>query len=377
MVRSCNSYIEVTTLATGKYHDQEINVCPAFQRGSEHKGIWTKTEKRKYIQSLLQNFPTGILVLVKSTGSNKFDVLDGANRFRAIRDYKQDKFEVEYDNNNNKKMSNFKNLDAETRAQFNNMHIPVQFITIENTDPASIISEMFINLNVSAKSLVAGELLNAHGYRGDCCEIELAKALINEMKVHDESPFNFTSYNLDAIKINWAKAMGQLCALPRYQNMSMMIALIISAKTSTYAHFDNKYETQINHFQDRGIDFDFTEVIKKLNQFIDIMNKLKVMHAPKVMGKITKGMPIKKNISAIWKTICENEMDEQMEQKFIEFYTVKFKSQEIHDEYKEILNRGGDSRATTTKIQVVIDFIKKKTTTDVEEKEPSSFEQLD
>ena len=373
MVRSCNSYIEVTTLATGKYHDQEINVCPAFQRGSVHKGIWSKTEQRKYIQSLLQNFPTGILVLVKSTGSNKFDVLDGANRFRAIRDYKQDKFEVEYnnkqDNNNNKKMSNFKNLDAETRAQFNNMHIPVQFITIENTDPGSIISEMFINLNVSAKPLVPGELLNAHGYRGDCCEIELAKGLISEMEVHAECQFEFTSYDIDSIKYSWGEAMGELFALPRYQNMSIMIAFIISAKTSNYANFDNKYETQKTYFQDRGKDYDFTDVIKKLKQFIDIMNKLNVKHVPRVMGKINKGMPIKKNISAIWKTICENEMNEQMEKKFIEFYTVKCKSKEIHDEYKEILNRGGDSRATTTKIQVVIDFIKEKTTTDVEDNE--------
>ena len=97
--------------------------------------------------------------------------MDGGNRIRALRDYKEDKF---VDLNGNK----YTQLSERERAEFDTILIPCQEITIERHDPDVTISDMFIRLNTKTNPLRHGELFKAHGHRGDIWQIEMAKKFI-------------------------------------------------------------------------------------------------------------------------------------------------------------------------------------------------------
>ena len=46
------------------YPGEQVIINPAFQRGDEETGVWSKKDKQYFIDSLIQSFPTGIITFI-------------------------------------------------------------------------------------------------------------------------------------------------------------------------------------------------------------------------------------------------------------------------------------------------------------------------
>src|SRR5690606_28562474 len=81
------------------YNHGLLNLNPGFQRDS----VWSVNDRKKLIQSILQNYPIPSIFLYKSTddnGRHKYDVLDGKQRIESVlmfigaNSFKNKRFEV-------------------------------------------------------------------------------------------------------------------------------------------------------------------------------------------------------------------------------------------------------------------------------------------
>jgi uncharacterized protein with ParB-like and HNH nuclease domain len=67
------------------YQENRLNLEPGFQRQS----VWSLADRKKLIQSVLQNYPVPSVFLYKTVdeyGRLKFDVLDGKQRLESASD---------------------------------------------------------------------------------------------------------------------------------------------------------------------------------------------------------------------------------------------------------------------------------------------------
>ncbi|HRH64780.1 MAG TPA: DUF262 domain-containing protein [Bacteroidia bacterium] len=65
------------------FTQKRLNLEPGFQRQS----VWSVNDRKKLIQSLLQNYPVPSIFLYKMTDSRgrlKYDVLDGKQRIGSV-----------------------------------------------------------------------------------------------------------------------------------------------------------------------------------------------------------------------------------------------------------------------------------------------------
>ena len=310
---------------------ESIVISSDFQRGDEETGVWTSSSGSNLIDSIQRNFPIGNITLVKEHQSTQpWMVLDGGNRSRSIRDY--------YLNNlTDENGLKFDDLDADEKAKLKNIYIQITWITIEYTDPPDTISKMFTRLNTSACNLSHGELIKAHGWKGNVPEIEMAKAIIR-----DGWNFNDSDERITALHNKW-KGIGET---KRCDNLAMLCGFIISAKTSKFDNYRNEYckisskftNPSASHEDDMN-DEKKTLVINKLNEFLDIMNKIPTKSS---MGRIKKGMYPKTNVSPIWKRICEGTMTTEFKKKLIKFYKKMDNDPQLFERYKNTFACNGN-----------------------------------
>ncbi len=64
------------------YKSKKLNLNPPYQRND----IWTDNDKKYLIDSIVKNYPIQNFYIRKST-SNKYDIIDGQQRIRAIMGY--------------------------------------------------------------------------------------------------------------------------------------------------------------------------------------------------------------------------------------------------------------------------------------------------
>ena len=354
-----NLFKKNTNLNGDIYEGERISIESDFQRGDEETGVWEKKRKQAYIDSLHRNYPTGILTFVKDHGSatayqEKWATLDGGNRFRAIRDYMIDKFDV-----NGKKYSE---LEPHEKAVFDNMLIPCQWLNIERNDPPETIAEMFTRLNTSAKSLSQGELIKAHGWKGNVPEIELAKAFVLDRwnpTLTDENTFENFIELLTKLRIKWSECFGELTETKRCDTLAMICGFIISAKTSQFIHFDKRYETIKNTLSVNMLSKEeFLKIFIKLSKLLSIVEKI---NFKTMLGRFSKGTPSQKNIAPIWKRICEETDYEGFDNKIIYFYNTIGEDEDRYNEFVRISEKGGNSETSCGKINRIIEFIESKT----------------
>ena len=65
------------------FQEGRLNLEPGFQRQS----VWSVNDRRKLIQSLLQNYPVPSIFLYRRTDENgrlNYDVLDGKQRLESV-----------------------------------------------------------------------------------------------------------------------------------------------------------------------------------------------------------------------------------------------------------------------------------------------------
>ena len=349
-----NLYEKATHEDYKSNHDG-INIASDFQRGDEEDGVWNKTFKQIYIDSLLKGYPSGILTFVKdyngstNTRNDPWKVLDGGNRLRCIRDYMAGKF---VDLNGNK----YEELSEKDSAKFNNILIPCQEIRIDREDPANTISEMFIRLNTQTNQLSQGELIKAFGHRRDIWEIEMAKKLIKDNWSSTYQDDEVRELSIQKIHELWSNTMGDLSETKRCDSLAMITGYIISAKTSDFTLFDKRYDKLYPHFSDpntQPTESDKYEIYKKLSILLCIIEKIT---DKSIFGNKTKGIYSKYKISPIWKQICEEKIDDDTFNKTIAFYNSLTYQTELREKYLDLFN-GSNSETGNAKIQVIVDFI--------------------
>ena len=333
-----------------------IVIESSFQRGDEETGVWTREFQQKYIDSLQKGYPSGIITFVKDHNcatayQYPWKVLDGGNRMRAIKDYKQDK----YVDLNGKKYSQ---LTSDERANFDTILIPCQEITIERTDPDKTIADMFIRLNTKVNPLRQGELFKAHGYRSDVWQIEMSKKLIGD---------NWTSTFEDTERVNdiidiasihelWDETLGKLGETNRCDSLAMILGYITSACTDNFTLFDKRYSKLCPHLDPGGsapAQEDYAKIYGKLWLFLDILSKIT---DKSIFGRITNGIPPQSKIAPVWKKICEGTLNESDISKMIRFYNSLSDDSDLKDEYFELF-KGSNCETGTAKIQKIVDFV--------------------
>jgi hypothetical protein len=354
MVRMESVRIEISELNKQIKGDVEypdtIQVAPDFQRGDDENGVWSRDKNKKYIDSLRKNYPTGIITLVKDHSHSKepWMVLDGGNRCRAIRDFLDNKFD-------DHEKQFFEDLSERTKARFEARLVCVQRLQIESTDPSSTIATMFSRLNMSSTPLKHGELIKAHGWKGNTQIIELAKAIIGDTwKTKDVSQFNRRKLLL--LTKEWAKVFGKLGEQKRCDTLAMMTGFIISATKNKFKLFDKSYSILTKHIDDCVTDTDLDVFYERMSTFLRIMR----VYEATLFGQCRKGMPSKKRIAPVWKPICEGTMCRELEATMIRFYQAckEEKNRALFTKYMNRLSEGGDNHTTDKKVDSAIEVIK-------------------
>jgi len=331
-----NLYANNTCINTNP--SEKIEIESDFQRGDEETGVWSKQNKVLYIDSLQKSFPTGIFTFVKDHTSISWKVIDGGNRMRAVRDFKDNKFQ-------DLRGKKFSDLTAEERADFNTITIPCLWLTIEQTDLPETISTMFKRLNTSSKSLSQGELIKAHGWKKNCESIELAKKLVGDKWV---SGFEEKDNEVSAIRDKWCEVFSTLEETTRCDNLAMMLGYVISAKVNNFVAFDKRYKKLLPHMSNKNCSTSLSpqekiNIYSKLNLFLEVIKQLD----SKDGFQVIKGMPSQRYVGPIWKYVCEGKLTTAIASKIIVFHNEHYaKSSEVKRIYKSILGQTGETGKT-------------------------------
>ncbi len=153
------------------YEDGRLNLEPGFQRQS----VWSLNDRKKLIQSILQNYPVPSIFLYKSTDENgrlKYDVLDGKQRlesflmFIGASSFRSGKFDIKaklYDRDE-VQLWDWNKLK---RAKYENLITGYKVQTVEISGDLSDIIDLFVRINSTGKRLTSQEKRHAKFYHSD------------------------------------------------------------------------------------------------------------------------------------------------------------------------------------------------------------------
>jgi hypothetical protein len=126
------------------YNKGELNLNPSYQRND----IWSNLTKKKLIDSIKREYPLPVFFL-HSKGNNKFDVVDGQQRIRAIMGYMKELF---------KDLDSKLYREIDTSA-FNNYKIAVTII--DSSADETTLSDFYFRVNKYGTKLNRPEILRA------------------------------------------------------------------------------------------------------------------------------------------------------------------------------------------------------------------------
>src|SRR5216683_298074 len=151
-----------------RYGSKRINLDPGFQRNS----VWTLSDRKRLIQSIVSNYPLPSVFLYKRRQHNGqliYDVIDGKQRIETILMFTRtgrlgrEWFDVKLDLGQGLKAYDWRTLqkDPDRRAAFEGYQIQ----TTEVEGELSEIVDLFVRINSTGKSLTSGEKRHAKFYR--------------------------------------------------------------------------------------------------------------------------------------------------------------------------------------------------------------------
>ncbi len=152
------------------YQENRLNLEPGFQRQS----VWSLADRKKLIQSVLQNYPVPSVFLYKTVdeyGRLKFDVLDGKQRlesiltFMALGKYKKERFEIKAsmkeDEGDDANLWSWTDLK---RKGYEHRLTGYRIQTVEVSGDLSDIIDLFVRINSTGKRLTGQEKRHARFY---------------------------------------------------------------------------------------------------------------------------------------------------------------------------------------------------------------------
>lgn len=216
-------------------HEQKkLNLTPPYQRND----IWSTSEKKELIDSIYKGYPIQNFYFQEKP-ENKYDVVDGQQRCRAIFGYYDGIFEY-----------NGKVYSKKEDKEFRNYLIAVIVVTTENKNDA--IEEFYARINRTGKKINKPELRKAQYY--DTNFLKLIYEAVNLKDFEELDLFSETSIN----RMNDIDLVTEL--------FSQMIKGITEKKIEIENIFENDItKGEIDKYLER-----FKQVIKHFTSFNSI-----------------------------------------------------------------------------------------------------------
>lgn len=153
------------------HQEGRLNLEPGFQRQS----VWNLNDRKKLIQSILQNYPVPSIFLYKrpdDKGRLNYDVLDGKQRLESVfmflgaNSFKRGKFTIKakLSEHEETKEWDWKKLKS---ARHEHNITGYKFQTVEISGDLSEIIDLFVRINSTGKRLTSQEKRHARFYHSD------------------------------------------------------------------------------------------------------------------------------------------------------------------------------------------------------------------
>lgn len=225
----------------------QINTNPDYQRPS----VWTKNQKQMLIDSILHDYDIPKIYL-HEVEKNKYDVVDGQQRIRAIWSFYDDEFQLSKDadpiNGVEIKNKRYSELDPDITDIIDTYNL--DFVILDKTDEE--IREMFLRLQ-NGTSLKAQEKRNAMpGKMRDFVKS------VSSHQFFDKVNFNDSRFTYDLIA-------AQMCLLAIKGNIT------------------NVKDKELNDMYKNNVEFDDNcEQARIVRKILDYLNSMFVSKTPEL-----------------------------------------------------------------------------------------------
>jgi len=153
------------------FQEGRLNLEPGFQRQS----VWSVNDRRKLIQSLLQNYPVPSIFLYRRTDENgrlNYDVLDGKQRLESVLmflgagGFRRDRFTIKAKLNESDETGEW-DWNKLRKARHEHRLTGYKFQTVEISGDLAEIIDLFVRINSTGKRLTSQEKRHAKFYHSD------------------------------------------------------------------------------------------------------------------------------------------------------------------------------------------------------------------
>jgi 5-methylcytosine-specific restriction endonuclease McrA len=152
------------------FNNGQLNLEPGFQRDS----VWTPSDRKKLIESLLQNYPIPSVFLYRrnDNGKLRYDVIDGKQRletvlmFQGAKHLRGTRFSVKLRLNPNEEIEEWDWTRIRKRGHEHRL-MGYKFQTVEITGDLADIIVLFVRINSTGKRLTGAEKRHARFFHSD------------------------------------------------------------------------------------------------------------------------------------------------------------------------------------------------------------------
>ena len=152
------------------YQNNQLNLEPGFQRDS----VWNLSDRKKLIDSLLQNYPIPSVFLYRQSeiGKLRYDVIDGKQRletvlmFQGVGHFRRDRFSAKLRIGPDESIEEWDWKKLQKRGHENQL-MGYKFQTVEITGDLADIINLFVRINSTGKRLTGAEKRHARFFSSD------------------------------------------------------------------------------------------------------------------------------------------------------------------------------------------------------------------
>jgi hypothetical protein len=152
------------------FKNGQLNLEPGFQRDS----VWTLADRKKLVQSLLQNYPIPSVFLYRQSenGKLRYDVIDGKQRletvlmFQGAGHFRGKRFTARLRLGSDEELEEWDWQRIQKRGHEHRL-MGYKFQTVEVTGDLSDIIDLFVRINSTGKRLTGAEKRHARFFHSD------------------------------------------------------------------------------------------------------------------------------------------------------------------------------------------------------------------